>query len=73
MRWIQFRSNGRFHLISSAFDIIPSVPGKNKKSYETVCEISVIADPDKAAARDKIYKRGIEEYCPKCLEKYEGS
>ena len=73
MRWIQFSSNGKFHLVSDSFDLKPSVRWMCKrKQYKFVCGMLIIADPDNVAARDKIYPRGIDEYCPKCLEKYNG-
>ena len=69
MRWIQYSSNGKFHLVSHSIGLKPSVRWAcNRKQYQFVCGIMVIADPDQTAARDKIYQRGIDEYCPKCLE-----
>ena len=70
MRWIQFSSNDKFHLVSYSFDLKPCVRWMcNRKQYQFVCGLTVIADPDKTAARDKIYQRSIDEYCRKCLEK----
>ncbi len=63
MRWIKFRSNGKFHLITDS-----RIADDNQKLYWTACERVICADPDKVVARDEIYKSGIDEYCLKCLE-----
>ena len=74
MRWIRFKSTGKFHLVLHSFDLKPSVKWScDRKQYEFVCEMIVIADPNKVAARGKIYESGIDEYCQKCLEIYNGN
>lgn len=69
MRWIQFRSNGKFHLIDKISDIDEPQDFTSRRKYHTMCKIQILAYPDHHAARDKIYQRSIDEYCPKCLEK----
>lgn len=68
-RFIQFRRNGKFHLVTTKIDLPTMNPIRCE--YYAICGKIVIADPDKVAARTEIYKRGIDEYCPICLEIFE--
>lgn len=69
VRWLQFKSNGKFHLMPQSF--VPNQHGEHlsKRRYKTVCGLNIIAYSDNVTARDKIYKNALDEYCSKCLEK----
>ena len=69
IRWLQFKSNGKFHLMPQSFAPTQHREYLSKRRYKTVCGLNIIAYPDRVAARDKIYKNALDEYCPKCLEK----
>lgn len=73
-RFIQFRQNGKFHLIINKIDLLANnlkITTHFRCKYFTACDKEVIANPNKIAARTEIYKNGADEYCPICLGIFE--
>lgn len=60
-RYLMFKVNGKFHRArrnEESSDVI---------QCDTLCGKAIVYNPDTVAAKDCIYPRSIDEYCPKCL------